>query len=50
MRRSPTTAASTRALLPNLHAGKWTLDLEARLNGERKFFSENKLELKANAE
>lgn len=35
---------------PNLHAGKWTLDLEARLNGDRKFFSENRLELKANAE
>lgn len=35
---------------PDVHPGKWTLDLEAKLNGERKFFSENKLELKANTE
>ena len=34
----------------DVRPGKWTLDLEAKLNGERKFFSENKLELKANAE
>ena len=50
MRRSPTTAASTKVSRRTFIAGKWTLDLEAKLNGERKFFSENKLELKANAE
>ena len=31
----------------NVHIGRWTLNIEAKLNGERKFFSENKLELAA---
>jgi nitrogen fixation protein FixH len=34
----------------NLKAGRWTLDLDAKLNGEPKFFSENKLVLKDDAE
>ena len=33
-----------------LKAGRWTLDLDAKLNGEPKFFSENKLVLNDNAE
>jgi len=33
-----------------LKAGRWTLDLDAKLNGEPKFFSENKLVLSDNAE
>lgn len=35
---------------PRLKGGRWTLDVEARLAGERKFFSENKLVLTDNAE
>ena len=34
----------------SLKAGRWTLDLDAKLNGEPKFFSENKLVLTDNAE
>jgi nitrogen fixation protein FixH len=34
----------------NLKAGRWTLDLDARLNGRPKFFSENKLVLSENSE
>lgn len=30
--------------------GRWALEIEAKLNGERKFFSENKLELSDNPE
>jgi nitrogen fixation protein FixH len=33
-----------------LRAGRWTLDLDAKLNGDPKFFSENKLVLSDNAE
>jgi len=33
-----------------LKAGRWILDLDAKLNGEAKFFSENKLVLKDNTE
>ena len=43
-------AAITRVLRRACRAGKWTLDIEAKVAGTRKFFSENKLVLSDNSE
>jgi nitrogen fixation protein FixH len=42
--------AGYEGFAPSLHAGKWTLDIEAKQAGEKKFFSENRLVLSDNAE
>jgi len=42
--------AEYEGFAPNVGAGLWTLNLEAKLSGERKFYSENRLTLSASTE
>ena len=48
--RLDSNGAEYEGFASDLHPGRWTLDFEAKLNGERKFFSENKFELSSNTE